>query len=270
MRKPVTLFLVLALLIGASTVHAYDFDFSSMTKEQKLVTANSAGVLFITAWGVALWDYGKRTPRFGQERWFQKDTKEGGADKMGHFCSNYILSRGFSYLCESWGYDREDAALYGALSSWGLMAFTEFGDSFSDYGFSYEDFVMDSLGSCAGYLLYKYPQLSSKIDFRVEYNPDFKHSDIFTDYERMKFLLAVKLDGFESVKSEYLKYLELQLGYYARGYSETDTPRSRNVYVGIGINISKILSDLSWNKTAAVFNYYQPPFTYVSAQTNLD
>ncbi len=72
--------------------------------------------------------------------------KEGGADKLGHFYSSYLVSHGFSYLCTVWGFSREQASKYGSWSSFGLMSFMEIGDAFSHYGFSYEDFFMNFTG----------------------------------------------------------------------------------------------------------------------------
>ena len=86
----------------------------------------------------------------------------------------------------------------------------------------------------------------------------------------MKFLVALKLDGFDFIKPKYLKYLELHFGYYARGYSETDDRDRRNVYVALGINLSKICSDFSLGKVSKFFNYYQAPFTYASFKKELD
>jgi hypothetical protein len=145
----------------------------------------------------------------------------------------------------------------------------EFGDSFSSYGFSHEDFLMNLFGAAAGYLLYINPALSKKIDFRVEYVPNFDQGDVFSDYDKMKFLMAVKLDGFDWIQNSYLKYLEIHLGYYARGYPN-DINKERNIYLGIGISLSKIFNKLSMKKTARVFNYYQMPYTYISVDKDLN
>jgi hypothetical protein len=93
-----------------------------------------------------------------------------------------------AHTYESWGYLKKDGALYGALSSFGIMTWMELGDSFSEYGFSHEDFIMNALGSLAGYFLHTNPALADIIDFRFEYRPRFDELDIFTDYEHSKFL----------------------------------------------------------------------------------
>ena len=242
---------------------------SSLTKEDKLFYANTGGIVFLTTWGIVNWDYGDNSPRSKSEGWFSQNTKEGGADKLGHFYSSYLVSHGFSYLCTVWGFSREQASKYGSYSSFALMSFMEIGDAFSNYGFSYEDFVMNLFGCYTGYLLYKYPEISKRIDLRIEYIPDFSQSDIITDYGNMKFLLAFKLNGFHSVQNKYLKLLEFHLGYYARGYGDKDIENKRYAYLGIGINISRLFSKIDCYKTSKIFNYYQAPYTYMPLERNL-
>jgi len=265
MKRSVIIFF-LVFVLAASPVHG----FRQLTKEEKLVALNTGVILGVTAWGIALWDYGENSPAIMNEGWFQEDTDKGGADKLGHFYTNYAASHALSALYESWGYEHDRAVLYGALSAFGLTGFMEVADSLSDFGFCPSDFVMNFLGSCAGYFLATHPDIARKIDFRVEYIPDFQETDIITDYERMRFLVAVKLDGFDAITNPYLKYLELHLGYYVDGYKELGDDRSRNIYAGVGINLSKILDDLSYPKTAKVFNYYQLPYTYIKLNKDLD
>ncbi len=244
--------------------------FRELTREEKMIAVNAGALLAIAGWGAAFWDYGESSPALKDEGWFQEDTDKGGADKLGHFYTNYLVGRGLSSLYGSWGYEPGRAALYGALSSFGVMGFMEIGDSISDYGFSHSDLIMNLLGSCAGYLLDTHPAIARKIDFRVEYVPDFQEADIVTDYDRMRFLVAVKLDGFDVVTNNYLKYLELHLGYYVDGYQEAGDDRSRKVYAGIGINLSRIFRTRSCPTAAKVFNYYQVPHTSIKLNRDLN
>ncbi len=266
MKKELLIIFLCLFVYAAVPAHG----FRELTREEKVIAVNTGALLAIAGWGVAFWDYGESSLFMKDEGWFQEDTDKGGADKLGHFYTNYVAARGLSSLYESWGYDRDKAALYGALSAFGVTGFMEIGDSFSAFGFSHSDFIMNLVGSCTGYLLDMHPDISRKIDFRVEYIPDFQETDIITDYERMRFLVAVKLDGFDAVTNEYLRYLELHLGYYVDGYKEGGDARSRNIYAGVGINLSKIFSDLSYPKTAKVFNYYQLPYTYIKINKDLD
>lgn len=266
LKKSICFFAAVFLFAGTNA-HAFDRDF---TPSQKAWALNIGTGLFITTWGVLFWDYGQNSPRIGHERWFQNDTKEGGADKLAHAYTNYALVHGFAYLYESWGYHPDKAALYGALSSFGGMAFMEVGDSFSDFGFSYEDLIMNTIGSGLGYLTCKYPQISRKVDFRIEYVPNLQNSDIFTDYSHQKFLMAVKLDGFDWIRNRALKYLDLHFGYFARGYSEQKADKNRTLYVGVGVNLSKLFDRLSYPRISRFLNFYQVPYTYVSGKHELN
>lgn len=237
---------------------------AEMSKEDKLIYTNAAGLSAITLWGVVNWDYFNRTMNTGNEGWFSDDTKHGGADKLGHFYTSYSTSRIFAYIFRSWGYPAEKGALFGSLSSFTMMSWMEIGDSFSHYGFSYEDFLMNSFGCLTGYCLAVNPDLSEKIDIRVEYLPDFKTSDVFTDYDNTKYLLALKLAGFEKIKNRLAKYLEFHIGYYTRDYPEKPG-RKRRVFLGLGVNMSRIFNHYSLDRTAALSNYIQVPYTYLSA-----
>ncbi|MCM2286882.1 MAG: YfiM family protein [Desulfobacula sp.] len=235
-------------------------DEDTLSKEQKLTLTHAAAFSVVTAWGIANWDYFDRDPHRESEGWFSKSTDEGGADKLGHFYLSHLLTRIMAQTYESWGYLKKDGALYGALSSFGIMTWMELGDSFSEYGFSHEDFIMNALGSLAGYFLHTNPALSDIIDFRFEYRPRFDELDIFTDYEHSKFLMAVKLDGFDGIKNNYLKYMEFHLGYYVRNLSSHE--KERNVYVAIGLNLSKIFKNLSMDRMSTLTRYIQIPYTY--------
>ena len=260
-RKFIYIFFLASVAFNSQAV---DLNFSNWEKEQKVLAVNLGMMAFITAWGVAKWDYFKANPNGQAEGWFGADTDEGGADKLGHLWSAYAFADGLSSKFRDWGYEPEDAAFTGALSSFAIMGFMELGDSFSNYGFSYEDMLMNTLGSASSYLLYKYPALDSKIDLRWEYAPDFSNADIFTDYENTKYLIALKLDGFERLHDTPLGYLEFHLGYFTRGYDDPNAVRERNLYLGLGVNVGRVLSDLGCGRFCNLFDYYQPPYTYIA------
>jgi len=239
--------------------------------KKDILYTNLVGVAVITAWGVANWDYGKRKPYSDNEEWFGRDTDSGGADKVGHFYASYIVGSGLSGLYESWGYTQKDSALYGSLSSFFLMNYMEVGDAFSEYGFSYEDFLMNTLGSFSSYLFYTNPELSKRIDLRIEYVPSFDTADIVTEYEKMKYLLAIKAEGFDIISNPYLKYTELHIGYYTRNYEDGHSQESeRIIYLGVGINLSRVARQNNYKKTARFLNYYQIPYTYIPFEKDLN
>jgi len=237
-----------------------------------ILYTNLVGAAVITAWGAANWGYGKNSPHSSEEEWFGRHTESGGADKLGHLFAAYFLGSGLSGLYEGWGYSEADAALYGSLSSFFLLNYMEIGDAFSnEFGFSYEDFIMNTLGAVSSYVFYTNPELSKRIDLRVEYLPSFDTADIVTEYEKMKYLIALKAEGFDLISNPYLKYTELHLGYYTRNYTGGYSEQSeRIVYLGIGINLSRVFRQNGYKKTARFLNYYQLPYTYVPYEKDLN
>jgi hypothetical protein len=246
-----------------------------MSRETKALWLNAGGIATVLTYGVINWDYFQTTPQASAEGWFGENTKSGGADKLGHFWSSYATSHLFSYFYEKFGYGQEKANLYGALSGAGLQTIVEIGDSFSgDFGFSYEDFIMNLGGAGAAYILGKYPAFAEKIAFRIEYVPESLSDlggDIFTDYENQRYLIALKLDGFETFRNSYLGYLELQAGYFTRGFEQYQVGqpdhRQRSAYFGIGLNIDKIVRKYYDTR---IFDYFQMPFTTLRTDIDID
>jgi len=243
---------------------------SKFTRVQKTTALNIGAGAIIIGWGVLNWDYFAQSPRADNEGWFGRNTDEGGADKVGHAFAAYAMSHGFSTIYRNWNYSRQEAALYGAWSAFGMTTLMELGDSFSDdYGFSYEDQLMNVAGVAMGYLLDSYPSAAKKINFRWEYNPNLgdPEGDFVTDYEHSRYLLALKANGFDKITNPIFKALELHVGYYTRGYDDYSSvvpdERKRTVYGGIGVNIGYLLEPL-WK--TRLFDYYQPPYTHLDLE----
>jgi len=243
------------------------------TRGQKTLLLNAGSMTTILIYGLLKWDYGKEGFHDANERWFQHDTEYGGADKLGHFWSSYALSHLYSYVYRKWGYTEKEANLYGALSNLGVQTFMEVADGFSSQGFSYEDLIMNVAGAGVAYVWGKVPSLAKKIDFRMEYTPEFDSSDFgfSTNYERQRFLMAIKADGFDFIKNPWLKYLELHGGYYARHYKDYEVggpdDRRRYLYVGIGFNVSRLLQKFVDTR---VLDYLQIPYTSIKKDFPLD
>ena len=258
---------------AAQTTPTHGDEQSGLTRSQKAWLLNIGATGGIVAYGIAKWDYGQRRFNFANEGWFGFDTGHGGADKLGHFWTSYMLSHGFAHLYRKWGYDDDTANLYGAGSSLLFQTVMEIGDGFSDFGSSYEDMVMNLVGVGAGYFLGRHPDLARKIDFRIEYTPDIRNSnfDLLTDYDNQRFLVALKADGFDAVTNPWLKYAELHIGYFARGYEGRDPNgpdnRNRTLYVGLGLNVSRLVQR---HVNTRVFDYFQLPYTSVRADFGLD
>lgn len=260
--------LLLLILVSASPVSGGTNDLtagcvheiSAEDKNSKLWAVNLTGIGVITAWGVVQWDYFSRSPQTVSEGWFGNDTKSGGADKLGHAYSSYVLAHGLSNLYDSWCINKTDAALYGALSSLAIAGYMELGDSFSEFGASKEDMIANIVGVTFGYFTYRNKALADILDFRWEYRPNLDDvSDFTTDYEYSKFLLALKLNGFAFARSNPLKHIELHAGYYTRGFAEPGDMKERNVFIGIGFNLTDLFRRHGYNRTSTLFKYYQIP-----------
>lgn len=254
--------LLLCLALAAGTPAAEPP--AEETPPLRVLWVSSAGMLGVTAWGVVQWDYFSRSPHQASEGWFGADTEAGGMDKLGHLYTSYVLSHGFSALYESWDVPRNDAAACGALTSFLIMGYMEFGDSFSDYGFSCEDFLMNTCGAAFGYLLYSRPALAAKIDLRWQFGPSPSQGDFTTDYENSKFLLALKLNGFDAARPTFWRYVELHLGYYAEGFDDAAKDKARYLYAGLGFNLTDLIRRHGYRKTATFFNYVQLPYTSIN------
>lgn len=244
---------------------------SSQPKESKMLYTNLTAAALIGVWGLVEWDYGTNGWNTGHERWFQQDTKYGGADKFGHFWSTYTFADALTGLYKGWGYSSDKANLYAALSSWMVQLGMEAGDATSKtQGFSYEDMAINTLGAMTSILMEQYPELDRKIDFRVEYIFNVPVHGIFDDYSNQYYSMVLKLDGFEAFQNNFLRYLEFSTGYYTRGYGEKDEERTRSFYGGISFNFSRLLNENGWQKTGKLLEYIQIPYTVLRASHDLE
>jgi hypothetical protein len=238
-------------------------DWKNLDKADKVILINIVSIGFMTLWGLMSWDYGSAKMQMKNEGWFGNNTKFGGADKMGHMWSTFAMADLYGHLFRQWGYTPEKAARLSSISSWLFMGVMEVMDSSSaQHGFSYEDFTMNTLGAVMSYFLQRYPELDDKFDFRLEYNPKKFKADFFTDYESMKYVFVLKASGFHQLKNSFLKYLEFHVGYYTRGFDITPKAedRTRNLYVGLGLNVPLALKQAGLEKTGSVMEYFQLPF----------
>jgi Predicted periplasmic lipoprotein (DUF2279) len=253
--------------------------FNDWPREKKVIALNLTAVGAMAAMGTVSWDYCSSSFHFQDEGWFNPDTPFGGADKLGHAFSAYALADIYHSIYRSWGYSDEDAMRVGVLSSWSQMTLIEVGDGFSsEYGFSWEDEAMDTIGVGIAYLRQRFPRLKEIVDYRLEWypSPAFRHgdrSDPFTDYSGQKYLLAFKPEGLLKTDNPVLKAIEVQLGYYSRGYAAGDdnyfSGKHRYIYVALGLNVTYILEQLTGNRAAGIFDYIQVPGTYISSSYKL-
>ena len=228
--------------------------------------------------GMSSTDWGKQKFHFEDEGWFGKDTYALGMDKLGHAYGGYLYSDYFTQRIAHSSGDSTGAGITGAILGFGMQSVVEILDGFSsDYGFSNSDLIADGVGAGFSMLRSTVPGLSSKLDFRMEYNPWATGSQEFSpfnDYTSQKYLLALKLSGFEQFQDTPLRFVELQAGYFARGFGQKGQPATselrREPYVAIGFNFAELFEAESVRHTAPAefaqraFEVFQVPYSYAT------
>ncbi len=225
--------------------------------------------------GFSDWDWGGASFHVTREGWFGKDTKYLGMDKLGHAYTGYLLSDYFTQRIAHSADDPVGAAITGGILGMGIQTYVELLDGFSENGFSPEDFVADGIGVGFSILRNSVPGLAEKLDFRMEYIPSGNKGafEPYSDYSGQKYLLALKLSGFEAFEETPLRFVELQAGYYARGFTEEERDNGeklrREPYVAIGFNLQELLDGTPVRDETPTLlakralAYVQVPYTYL-------
>jgi hypothetical protein len=181
------------------------------------------------------------------EGFFGTDTPHGGADKLGHMFSTYANVRLFTPLFEMAGNSRGNSIWLAALGTAGVFTAVEVADGFSrQFQFSAHDEVMNLAGVALAVITETHPQLDEKFDFRLAYRKSAQSNSFspLSDYSGQRYLLVAKADGFESLRRHpVLRYLEVSVGYQARGFEEPGLERRRDLYLGLSLNLSRLMAD---------------------------
>lgn len=254
-------------------------------------------VLLIAAEAIALTWYGRQNWwqdgftgdfRTVREGWFGQGTMAGGADKLGHFYTNYagtrLLTRAFRYA----GNDENTALWLGAAVVLGSMTAVEVADGYARrWRFSREDALMNVVGTAAGVLFERSPWLDDMVDLRVHYVPSDVGGDKFDpfgDYSGTTYVAAFKASGVAALRARpWLRHLEFSLGYGTRNYHDARpdlmTQRRRQVYVGVALNLSELLGQTvyrtrpgarSHQAARTILEYVQVPGTAAFVRNRID
>ncbi len=231
----------------------------------------------VTYFGFKNWEWGTSDFTVTSEGWFGEDTKYGGVDKLGHAYTGYLLTEYFSNRVAHTADDPRGAIFTGAILGMSTQMLVEIFDGFSGgYGASYEDVIANGLGVGFSVVENLVPGLDEKIDFRLEYIPsEFSNFAPVTDYAGQKYVLALKLSGFEELEETPLRFVELQAGYFARGFTdaemEADVEKRRVPYVAIGFNLNELLGEVDGAREtlpglalSRALEYVQVPYTYIA------
>jgi Predicted periplasmic lipoprotein (DUF2279) len=233
-----------------------------------------------TDYGAKNWGWGSSPFHFYDEGFFGRDTYALGMDKLGHAYSAYMISEYFTQRIAHRNNNRAGAAVTGALLGLGVQTMVEVFDGFSeDYGFSKQDYVANIAGAGFSLLRSTVPGMADKVDFRIEYKPSGAVGfSPLTDYSGQKYLMALKLSGFEQFEDTPLRFVELQAGYFARGVMASERAAGdelrRVPYFAVGVNLSELLNATPIGKTIPgkfakrSFEYIQLPYTYAATSQN--
>lgn len=240
----------------------------------------AAPITFI--FGSKAWDWDSNEEfKSEEEGWFGEDTALGGADKIGHFYAHYLMQRIFYNVFDYTEDGHKRKWLYSLGVTTAVGVFIEVGDAYSsEYGFSYEDIVMNLGGILFGALLDYYPTLDGFLGMSAYYWPSEGYQDhhdtipidFVSDYSGFKYMFNFKLAGFERIGYQlppYLRYLQFDLGYYTRGYSDSydfetkdfHNP-SRTWFFGASINVAELIRDLFEDKSSMAATIASKPFEY--------
>jgi Predicted periplasmic lipoprotein (DUF2279) len=214
---------------------------------------------------------------FANERWFQRDTYAGGADKASHIFLGYISTLTLQGVYRS--LDKSPAQARGLALGVTVLtgAFIEIGDGFSKYGFSWEDIAANAIGAALATGLDVWG-LKDSVGLRFGYVktliPDAccRYGGYGDDYSKEVYSADLKLAGFLprlGVKPGPARFFLLSVTYGTKGYRYSDEPlRERNVGLEVGLNLREVLLAVGvpetkwWGKALlAIGTYFRFPYT---------
>lgn len=211
---------------------------------------------------------------FHNEHWFGDGTTNLGIDKMTHAYDTYLLAEILHYrLHRNTNASHGDALTASLLASM-FMALNEVSDGIeADSGYSMQDVAMNTVGATFSYLRNTVPGLKEKLAFKIEIVPN---SSIYSyrgqrHYEQQRFMLSLKGAGFQGLRNSPLRFVDLQLGYYATDFRAVDRNAGRiptqRVFVGLGLNVGELLFGRSNSRFGravhSALDYFQIPYTSI-------
>ncbi len=258
-------------------LNVYDsFEFNADTSKYVRYGLYAFGPLFMIGYGIGTWGWNSSDFHLKAENPTGAHAINGGVDKYGHLYGNYLMKRLTTFLFRASGSSPNMANLEGALLTDIITTAGEIGDGFGpDYGFDPYDWLANQAGILIAVLLDYSPFLDGIFTLRWEYYPskamrnkfDIKdHHDIFTDYSGSKFMLTTKVGGIPYLSLTPLRYVNIDAGYYVRGYRPAQgfDRRTRAYYIGLSFNFSIAFGDILpagyiSSSMQSFFNYFQVP-----------
>jgi hypothetical protein len=227
---------------------------------------------------LAWWRTSSRSSfEFANERWFQRDTYAGGADKASHIFLGYISTLTLQGIYRSLDKTPAEARAL-ALSVTVLTGILiEIGDGFSQYGFSWEDATANAIGATLATGLDAWG-LKDTVGLRFGYvkalKPDVccRFGGYGDDYSKEIYSADLKLAGLlprVGASPGPARFVLLSLTYGSKGYRYSAAPlRQRNVGIEAGLNLREALLAVGvpekkwWGKVLlTIGTYFRFPYT---------
>jgi hypothetical protein len=223
---------------------------------------------------------------FANEEWFQEGTYAGGADKASHFVMYNALSRELGVSFQRMGYAKGRALWMGFGTAMAAGLITEIGDGLTNFGFAWQDLLVDALGSGTAVLVSHY-NLDDTVGFRygkvsADEPPECcRTAGIGKDYSQEIYTADLKIEGFARrihVRPGPARFLLLSMTYGSKGYRfSLPEFRQRNVGIELGLNFPSILSAVGvpeqkwWGRIIYIFfNFVRIPFTQIGYYYDLN
>jgi hypothetical protein len=212
-----------------------------------------AGAIAATAMAASAWnsfgDGRSRSFHVTDEGFFSPNTYVGGGDKVSHFVSYNFLSRQVAILYEKLNFSPGSARWGGFLVSSAAGFVTELGDGRGRYGFSFEDWLCDTLGAGAamvttanhmddliGFRFGPLPEEGPKRDTDAILGKDYSHEIYTADLKIGGLARRLHFDAGPA------KFLMLSVTYGVKGYPySAPALRERQVGIELGLNFGGIL-----------------------------
>lgn len=245
----------------------------------------AGGYVLFSTWAQFAWYHNtEELPEFsvGGDGWFGRDTYAGGADKLGHFWINHVMSYAGTRILEAGGWDTLPASVLSSSLSWTLFLLVEIKDGFY-YRLSWGDMAGNTAGAVLSALLVNMPALDETLDFRVEYFPssDYRRElrdgdiDIAEDYSGQTYLMSFHLKAIPALSRSsvgwWTRYIDLNAGYETRNFlpepSDPAASRRQSLFLGVSLNLQHLLEESygskpkHWTHKAGhgILEFYSPP-----------
>ena len=205
----------------------------------------------------------------------------GGADKLGHAWTGYLLTRATTGFLTFAGWPRLESSIVAASVSQVFFTLSEYEDALI-YQFEIGDVIANVAGAAFAVLMVNVPEVDRLLDFRLEYVPskDYRRTvrddgniDFFQDYSGQSYMLAVHLDAIPRMP-RVLGFADVVVGFESRNYSPDPVDplaiATQRLYLGVSLNVQHVLGALFCDSAGRrighrVAEYVSLPYTTLKA-----